>query len=236
MSEPRPFPRRLVAGLLVAAVVLANAAFIGLGSVFNYPDVLQDPADEILAAFREDEAVIITFFLLLAVSAALLAPIALILGRQIPGELGRWSTRVGIAAAIVQVIGLMRWPLVVPFLADREDTDAFETMHTALGTVVGETFGYALTAVWTVLIVRGLAQHLAGRWFASLGYVSAALIAVGVLVPLDVPGADFANFLGYVIWSLWLLAFAWFLWRRGDRVASLRTGADTAAAAVPAGG
>jgi len=41
-----------------------------------------------------------------------------------------------------------------------------------------------------------------------------------VLVPLDAPGADFANFLGYVIWSVWLLAFAWLLWRRGDRIAS----------------
>ncbi len=236
MSDPRPFPRGLAAGLLVAAVVLANAAFIGLGSVFNYPDVLQDPAEEILAAFREDEAAIVTFFVLLALSAALLAPIALILGRQIPGELGRWSVRIGIAAAVVQVIGLMRWPLVVPFLADRDDTDAFETVHTALGTVVGETFGYSLTAAWTVLIVRGLARHLAGTWFAYLGYVSAALIAVGVLVPLDVPGADFANFLGYVIWSLWLLAFAWLLWKRADRVASLSTGADTDAVALPASG
>jgi hypothetical protein len=220
MADSRSFPRGLVACLLVAAVVLANAAFVGLGSVFNYPDVLQEPAEEILAAFREDEGVIITFFVLLALSAALLAPIALILGRQIPGDLGRWSIRVGVAAAIVQVIGLLRWPLIVPFLADRDDTDAFETVHTLFGTIVGETLGYALTAIWTILIIRGLAQHLAGRWFSLFGYVAAALIAVGVFVPLDVPGADFANFVGYVIWSVWLLVLAWLIWRRGDRVAS----------------
>lgn len=218
MADNRSFARGLVACLLVAAVVLANAAFVGLGSVFNYPDVLQEPAEEILTAFREDERVIITFFVLLALSAALLAPIAVILGRQIPGEFGRWSTRVGVGAAIVQVIGLLRWPLIVPFLADRDDTDAFEAVHTLFGTVIGETLGYALTATWTILIIRGLARHLAGRWFSLLGYVAAGLIAVGVLVPLDVPGADFANFLGYVIWSVWLLVFAWFVWRRGDRV------------------
>ncbi len=235
MADARPFPKGLVACLLVAAVVLANAAFIGLGSVFDYPDVLQEPADEILASFRADEAVIITFFVLLALSAALLAPIALILGRQIPGGIGRWSIRVGIAAAVVQVLGLLRWSLIVPFLADREDTDAFETVHTVLGTVVGETLGYALTATWTVLIIRGLAQRLAGRWFAYLGYVAAALIALGVLVPLDVPGADFANFLGYVIWSVWLLAFAWLLWRRGDRIASGGVDEPRMAAAAGAG-
>ncbi|CAN5290848.1 hypothetical protein BH18ACT12_BH18ACT12_11970 [soil metagenome] len=107
---------------MVVAVVLANAAFLGLGSVFNYPDILQESADEILTEFRDDEATIITLFVMLALSAALLAPIAILLGRLAANELGRWSIRVGIAAAIVQVIGLLRWPLIVPFLADREDT------------------------------------------------------------------------------------------------------------------
>jgi Domain of unknown function (DUF4386) len=211
-------PRRVAAVLMVVAVVLANVAFLGLGSVFNYPDILQEPADEILAEFRDDEATIITLFTLLAISAALLAPIAILLGRLAGNELGRWSIGVGIAAAVVQVIGLSRWPLIVPFLADREDTDAFETIHTVLGQVIGETFGYLLTATWTVLIIYALGQHLAGRWFTYLGLVAAALIAVGVLVPLDVPGTDFANFLGYILWSVWLIVFAVLVWRRRSPV------------------
>jgi hypothetical protein len=210
--------RRVTAGLMVIAVVLANVAFLGLGSVFNYPDILQEPADEILAEFRQDEATIITLFLLLAISAALLAPIAILLGRFAANELGRWSIRVGVAAAVVQVIGLLRWPLIVPFLADREDTDAFETIHTVLGQVIGETFGYALTATWTVLIIYALGQRLAGRWFTYLGLVAAGLIALGILVPLDVPGTDFANFVGYILWSIWLLAFAALIWRRRSPV------------------
>ena len=208
--------RRLAAVLMVIAVVLANVAFVGLGSVFNYPDILQEPAEEILTQFRADEGAIITLFSLLALSAALLAPIALLLGRLAGNEWGRWSIWVGIAAAIVQVIGLMRWPLIVPFLADRDDTDAFETIHTVLGEVIGETFGYLLTATWTVLIIYALAQRLAGRWFSYLGLAAAALIALGVLVPLDVPGTDFANFLGYIIWSVWLLIFAVLIWRRSE--------------------
>jgi hypothetical protein len=205
--------RRLAAVLMVIAVVLANVAFLGLGSVFNYPDILQESASEILAEFREDEGTIIALFVVLALSAALLAPIAVLVGRLAPNELGRWSIRVGIAAAVVQVIGLLRWPLIVPFLADREDTDAFEAVHTALGTVVGETLGYLLTATWTVLIIYALGTRLAGRWFTYIGLVAAALIAVGVFVPLDVPGTDFANFVGYILWSVWLLAFAVLIWR-----------------------
>jgi Domain of unknown function (DUF4386) len=208
--------RRLAAVLMVIAVVLANVAFLGLGSVFNYPDILQEEADEILAEFRADEGAIITLFVLLALSAALLAPIATLLGRLAKNDLGRWSVVVGVAAAIVQVIGLSRWPLIVPFLADREDTDAFETIHTVLGEVIGETFGYVLTATWTVLIIYALGRRLAGRWFTYVGLLAAALIALGVLVPLDVPGTDFANFLGYIVWSVWLLAFAILLWRRSE--------------------
>ena len=199
---------------MVVAVVLANVAFLGLGSVFNYPDILQESADEILAEFRDDQGTIITLFVILALSAALLAPIAILLGRLAGNELGRWSIGVGIAAAVVQVIGLLRWPLIVPFLADREDTDAFETVHTVLGTVVGETLGYLLTATWTVLIIYALGQRLAGRWFTYLGLIAAALIALGVLVPLDVPGTDLANFVGYILWSIWLVAFAALIWRR----------------------
>jgi uncharacterized protein DUF4386 len=205
--------RRVVVALLVLAVVLVNAAFVGLGSVFEYPDVLQEDADEILENFRADEGSIVVLFTMLALGAALLAPIAVILGRMAGNDLGRWSIRVGIAAAAVQVIGLLRWPLIVPGLADDNDTDAFETVHTLLGTVVGETFGYALTAAWTVLIIFALGQRLAGRWFEFLGLAAAALIALGVLVPLDVPGADFANFIGYILWSLWLLALAVLVWR-----------------------
>jgi Domain of unknown function (DUF4386) len=205
---------RVAAVLMVVAVVLANVAFLGLGSVFNYPDILQESADEILAEFRDDEGTIITLFIVLALSAALLAPIAILLGRLAGNELGRWSIGVGIAAAVVQVIGLLRWPLIVPFLADREDTDAFETVHTVLGTVVGETLGYLLTATWTVLIIYAWGQRLAGRWFTYLGLLAAGLIALGVLVPLDVPGTDLANFVGYIIWSIWLVAFAALIWRR----------------------
>ena len=110
--------RWTVSALIVLAIILANVAFIGLGSVFNYPDILQEPSDEILTEFRADEGTIVALFIMLAVSAALLAPIAVLLGRMANEERGLLSIRVGIAAAVVQVIGLLRWPLIVPSLAE----------------------------------------------------------------------------------------------------------------------
>jgi hypothetical protein len=35
---------KLTAALLILAAVLANPAFTALGSIFNYPDVLDEPA------------------------------------------------------------------------------------------------------------------------------------------------------------------------------------------------
>ena len=42
--------RKLTASLLVLAAVLANVAFAALGSIFDYPDVLDEPAGQVLAA------------------------------------------------------------------------------------------------------------------------------------------------------------------------------------------
>ncbi|MGE0025616.1 MAG: DUF4386 family protein [Thermoleophilia bacterium] len=226
MPEEEPIPsatsRRTAAALIVLAVVLVNVAFIGLGSVFEYPDVLQEPAAEILSRFKDDEGAIVSLFLALAAGAALLAPIAILVGRIAGNELGRLSIWVGIVAAAVQVIGLMRWPLIVPSLADDGDVDTFDTVHTVMGTIIGETLGYLLTAAWTVLVLHALARRLAGRWFWFLGLASAVLIAVGVFVPLDLPGADMANFVGYILWSVWLLALAVLLWRRPASAAGPR--------------
>jgi hypothetical protein len=197
--------RKLTAVLLIAAAVLTNVAFTALGSVFNYPDILKEPTADILALFVAHQGAVVGWFAVLALSAALFAPIAIGVGRL---TTTRIAVPVGIVAAVVQVVGLSRWVFLVPGYASRGDLDSFETAHRVLGTWIGETAGYALTAAWTLLVLAGLGRAFTGRWFLVLGGVSAVLIAAGVISPLGVPGVDFANFLGYVLWSVWLVAFA----------------------------
>jgi hypothetical protein len=199
---------KLTACLLILAAVLANVAFTALGSIFNYPDVLDEPAGKVLAAFRADEGAISAWFGVLALSAALLAPVAVGVGRLSSQRAMRIAVPVGIAAAVVQVIGLMRWPLLVPGYAADGDAVAFRTASDILGTAIGETLGYLLTATWTALVIVALGRRYAGRWFQALGLASAGLILAGVLSPLGLPVIDAANFIGYVLWSLWLIAFA----------------------------
>ena len=180
--------------------------------------MLDEPAGQVLAAFRDNQSAVSGWFSVLALSAALLAPIAIGVGRLSSQRAMRIAVPVGIAAAVVQVIGLLRWPILVPgYASDAASSnagvaaaarDSFTTASDILGTAVGETLGYLLTATWTVLVIVALGRRYAGRWFQVLGAASAVLVLAGVLSPLGLPVIDTANFVGYVLWSVWLIAFA----------------------------
>jgi hypothetical protein len=197
--------------ILAAGVLAANAAFVGLGIAFDYPDVLTDAPARILAKFAADQTTIASWFLLLALGAATLIPASVLLGRRLPpGPAATLSVHAGVIAGLVQVLGLLRWPFAVPALANSQDTRAAETvftvLHSYLGAGVGETLGYLFTAAWTVLVLIALTGF--PRWFTALGLVSALAITAGVFVPLGLPGADMTNFLGYIGWSVWTLCLA----------------------------
>ena len=153
-----------------------------------------------------------------------MAPAGVFLRHAVGGTLGRWIAGVGIAAAAVQVIGLQRWVTLVPGISRdaldpsrRADAEArFELLHTILGKIIGETFGYALTATFTVLVVVGLSRTIMPRWLAVMGYVAAGLIATGVVIP-SVEVASLSNFAGYVVWCGWLLGVAALLQRGTPR-------------------
>ncbi|MEV0297201.1 DUF4386 family protein [Nocardia sp. NPDC050710] len=201
--------------LLVAAPITLNLAFAGLGSAFDYPDILHKPGAEVLELFRADQDTIALWFGVLAVAALAMAPLSILVGRLHRSATMRVAVYLGMAAAVVQAVGLLRWPLLVPTLAARAATEGpesgavhtFELLSTILGTTLGETCGYALTAAWTACTVTALRARLP-RWFTVLGYASALLIATGVPVPLGISALATTNFIGYVLWSGWLLAFA----------------------------
>src|SRR3954453_19314197 len=110
-------PRR-TAVLMITAAVLLNVAFTGLGSVFNYPDVLKQPAGDVLASFRDSQAARNAWFLAIALGAAPLAPIPVGVGRLSTSRPMRVAVPVGINAALVQVVGLLRWRVLVPGWAE----------------------------------------------------------------------------------------------------------------------
>ena len=126
---------------------------------------------------------------------------------------------------MVQFLGLVRWPFLVPYLADtyldpasseatRESVAvAFQAFNHYAGVGVGENLGYLFTGLWTLLVALAMfgSPLPFRRWLALLGVVSAVGILVGMLEPAGFEPAANIVVVGYILWSIWLALFGIFL-------------------------
>jgi len=136
----------------------------------------------------------------------------------------------GVLAGLVQIIGLLRWVYLVPYLArTHEDPQAgettrqatavvFQAFHRTLGVGVGEHLGYLFTGVWTVLVGVGMVLgSLFPGWLGWVGVVLGTGQIVGsaeFLGPNEERGWSFAGVLVpvvYLVWSAWLIGTGVFL-------------------------
>lgn len=217
-----------VAGLVLLALPLAfNAAFALLAARFDYPDILRRPTSEVLARFAEGGSSLLLLWWGFALTAVAFAPLVVLLAASIPdadATLVSVGTTIGVLAAVVQFLGLVRWPFLVPYLA-RTDADpgsseatreavdvVFQSFNRYLGVAVGEHLGYLLTGAWSLLAGVALTQTEAVPGWVGLGGIVVGPMLMlcslefvggferegwkpaGTLVPI-----------AYVIWSLWLM-------------------------------
>jgi hypothetical protein len=161
-------------------------------------------------------------------SAVLLAPAVVLLSATLadadPTVLSL-ATATGLLAALVQFLGLVRWPFAVPHLARLAADPAaspatidavevtFQTLNRYLGVAVGEHLGYLFTGIWTALAGVALLQSdLLHPLFGVVGLVLAPLFLLGSLEfvgGLEPRGWKLAGTLvplAYIGWSGWLLA------------------------------
>jgi hypothetical protein len=218
-----------VAGLFLVLVPIAfNTAFALLGARFDYPDILRRPTDEVLARFRAGGSGLVLLWWGFALTAVLLAPLAVLVASSLDGAeatLLAVATVVGVLAATVQFLGLIRWPFLVPYLARvaaepdlpparREAVDVvFQAFNRYLGVAVGEHLGYGLTGVWTLLTgVAATQSTTVPGWLGGIGVaIGAALVVCSLefVGPFEREGWSLAATLtpiAYVAWSLWLFA------------------------------
>jgi hypothetical protein len=217
----------LAGGFLLALPVAFNVAFGALAASFDYPDILRRPTHEILSRFREGGTRLVLWWWAFALTAVAMAPLAVLVALALDGasdSLRVLGANVGVLAAMVQFLGLVRWPFLVPLLARLDaDPDAsparreavdvvFQAFHRYLGVGVGEHLGYLFTGAWTVLVGVALTESsIAPTWVGIPGIVVGAVL---VLCSLEFVGpaerdgwrlAAVLTPLTYVAWSLWLL-------------------------------
>jgi len=227
MTVPDPTRRwPLTGALLVAAAVLAAVGEAVLGAVFDWPAVLDEPGTVALPAFAADGSTIRIAFYLELLSSLLLVPAAYGIARA----LGRGSdalrvlTTFGVVGALFQILGWVRWPIVVPGLAERfADPAADETQRAATvaaydlinayaGGAVGEHLGWLFQAPWAIAVgVLAVTAVNIPRWFGLVGLGSAIGWAVLIVPEPYAPalGGDAVSGIAfgiYTVWFVWLAA------------------------------
>lgn len=214
--------------LLVALPVAFNLHFAALAKRFGYPDILRQSTSDVLARFRTGGTGLVLLWWGFAMTAVLLAPLAVLLGHALPGADDTVRTVgvvIGVLASVVQFLGLIRWPFLVPYLARvaaapdasparLEAVDVvFQSFNRYLGVAVGEHLGYLLTGVWSVLVGTALVQSSAAPvWLGVAGIAIGAALAlcsvefVGAAEEHGWKPAGVVTPFAYIAWSAWLMA------------------------------
>jgi Domain of unknown function (DUF4386) len=225
----------VTAALLIAVPIAFNVAFFELGRAFDYPNILRKEPDEILRRFAAGGPGLLLRWQALLVSALAMLPLAALVGVVLgaPPALSVLSIVIGAAAALVQALGLVRWPFAVPELARRyvgaPDGPAgkatrdsvevlFATLHRLLGVGIGEHLGYLLTGLWTLLVAASiLSTSVLPGWLGIVGLPIGVALLVGTLEfvgPNERSGWPLAGTIvpiAYIAWSLWLVGLGLFL-------------------------
>jgi Domain of unknown function (DUF4386) len=222
----------VTAALLIAVPIAFNLAFFELSRVFDYPNILRKEPDEILRRFAAGGSGLILRWQALLLSALAMLPLVALLAVALgaPTPLAVTSVVVGSAAALVQALGLVRWPFAVPELARRyiaaDDADAteaaatrrtievvFATLHRLLGVGIGEHLGYLLTGAWTLLVAASiLSTAVLPAWLGLIGIPIGTALMIGTLEfvgPNEERGWPLAGTIvpiAYIAWSIWLVA------------------------------
>jgi Domain of unknown function (DUF4386) len=217
------------AGILLIVVPVAfNVAFFELGRAFDYPAILRREPDEILRRFAAGGSGLLLRWHLLFLSALAMLPLAVLVSSVLDADdvLTGLTLTVGVVAALVQAVGLARWPFAVPELARRFEAASgpdgaptrqavevvFAVLHRYLGVGIGEHLGYLATGLWTILVAASiLAGGALPAWTAAAGVLIGVALLVGSLEfvgPNERDGWAIAGTIvpiAYIAWSIWLI-------------------------------
>lgn len=226
MSEGTHSPSREASIVRIGGISLIAAAiaFIGvfsyLAARFNYPEVLDGRASDVLPALlatgNSGRAVWAVYALLplLWIPAAVGAFHALR-----PRNEGSMRAAMSFAtiSSIAMMIGLMRWPSFHWELARVWTTDAgthsslnavFNAANLYLGNYIGEFLGELAMSLFFLLSARAMLQPESGfaRWVGWLGIITAVAGLVGMFrnaLPIVAPVAEVNNYL----LPVWMIVF-----------------------------
>lgn len=218
--------QKLAGILFIAVPILINLPYGLLTANFHYPNILRQPAEEILLKFHEaGPGLILTWWVFGFVGIPLIYSVivlhSLLQREDTPYLLA--GTVGGVISLFAQLVGLLRWTFVVPILADafvdpassQATKDAavitFQAVHQDGGVIIGEHLGQLFTIIWMFGVGTAmLKSQLFRPWHGWFGILSGVIYLLARLelfatVIADLPIVSIAGFVGSLLWLLWLI-------------------------------
>lgn len=218
-------PNRSLGMALIALALAFNLPYARLAATFDYPAILRETPETILASLAAGGSGLIATWYAFAACALIFAPLAMAqaLGQgraQRAPALAIAAAIAGAFAGILQAMGLLRWVLVMPALAEMPDAaTTFTALHAFGGAVIGEHLGQLATALH-VGLMAAIHRGEGHRALPIAGGLTAALITMGSFetpaLALGLSGELFAlaAIAGYLALTLWLILAGTSLIRR----------------------
>ena len=222
---------RLAGTTMLVHVTALVVGFYILAMVFEFPDILRMSAEYRLSLFLENSGIILPTYYLLALTGITQILVSIFL-RQVlddnKGTLVLLATVFGVLTGIFQAVGFIRWPILIPYIADAmananasgvsKEVVAFAegAFNRYVGMAVGEHLGFLAQATWTTLIGAAmLSRKLFDRRLAWIGLVIGILTFPMCMEPLGGPFAAFGVLTVPVnaAWDIWLILLAISLFR-----------------------
>lgn len=211
--------------LLVIEAVTVTVPVIILGSQFNFPDILREPAAKAFELFRLNQTSIVLGYYIFLMSAIIYIPLSYSLKVSLfkpnLNQLFGLLTGFGITTAIFQSIGFIRWIFVVPYLSNLYYTQPesqsiaiilYDFINKYAGMSIGEHLGFIAMGSWVLVLASILICH--GGAKRILGYIG---LIIGIMLNVSIAehfGGSNASFFGTInfaantMFTFWIIAIA----------------------------
>lgn len=216
----------------IAQGLLIFVPMIVLGAAINWPASLSDPADIALPRLLENEGAVRLGYIAYLIYSILFAVTMILLLRYAKSRaviaLGALIAGFAVVSALARSIGIVRWLVPAPELAEAYVTTTNETERVAIAVVfdsmnayggtIGEVLGVGIFAALSIglLAIAALRTRAFPLWIGVFGLIA----ALGVLATtVELAGSDASSiiFFGTTLVQLWFLATGIWLLLRGTR-------------------
>lgn len=223
---------RWAGGASILQGLILFVPMIVLGGAINWPESLSDPAAIALPRLLENEGAVRFGYIVYLVYSILFAVAIILLLRYVQSRaaiaLGALIAGFAVASALARSIGIVRWLVPAPELAEAYVATANENERVAISVVfdsmnayggtIGEVLGVSIFAALSIglLSIAALTARAFPRWIGVFGLIA----ALGVLATtVELAGADASSliFFGTTLVQLWFLATGVWLLVRGSR-------------------